>query len=69
VVSGHERVIKPEARIYEIALERTGLQPADLLFVDDSLANIEAAAALGFHVHHFTDPATLRPTVEKLGLL
>lgn len=69
VVSGHERVIKPEARIYEIVLERTGLEPADLLFIDDSAANIAAADALGFHVHHFTDPAALRPAVEKHGLL
>jgi len=69
VVSGHERVIKPEPRIYQIVLERTGLEPADLLFVDDSAANIAAADALGFHVHHFTDPAALRPVVEKHGLL
>jgi len=62
-------VIKPEARIYEIALARVGLEPADLLFVDDSLANVEAARALGFHAHHFTDPAALRPMIEKHGLL
>src|SRR3954470_9600834 len=41
VVSAEERVIKPDPRIYEIVLERTGLEPADLLFVDDSAANIE----------------------------
>ncbi|KQY28767.1 HAD family hydrolase [Caulobacter sp. Root487D2Y] len=69
VVSAEERVIKPEPRIYEIVLERTGLEAADLLFVDDSAANIAAAAALGFHTHHFTDPATLRPAIEKFGLL
>lgn len=69
IVSGVEKTIKPEARIYEIALERTGLEPADLLFVDDSLANIQAADALGFHTHHFTDPAALRPVIEKHGLL
>ena len=69
VVSGAERVIKPDPRIYQIVLERTGLDPADLLFVDDSAANIAAADALGFHTHHFTDPAALRPAVERLGLL
>jgi 2-haloacid dehalogenase/putative hydrolase of the HAD superfamily len=69
VVSAEERVIKPDPRIYQIALERTGLEPADLLFVDDSAANIAAADALGFHTHHFTEPAALRPAVEKLGLL
>ena len=69
VVSAEERVIKPDPRIYEIVLERTGLEPADLLFVDDSAANIAAAAAMGFHTHHFTDPASLRSAVEKHGLL
>jgi len=69
VVSGHERVIKPERRIYEIVLKRTGLEPTDLLFVDDSLANVEAARVLGFHTHHFTDPAALRRAIERHGLL
>jgi FMN phosphatase YigB (HAD superfamily) len=69
VVSGDERVIKPDRRIYEIVLERTGLSAPDLLFIDDSAANIAAARALGFHTHHFTDPAQLRAVVERHGLL
>ena len=69
VVSAEEGVIKPDPRIYQIVLERTGLEPADLLFVDDSAANIAAADALGFHTHHFTDPTALRPVIERLGLL
>lgn len=69
VVSAEEGVIKPEPRIYEIALQRTGLRPDDLLFVDDSAANINAAAALGFHTHLFRDPADLRPMIQAHGLL
>jgi 2-haloacid dehalogenase len=69
VVSAEEQLIKPDPAIYRVALERTGLEPRDLLFVDDSAANIEAARALGFHVHHFTDPATLWPTLVAHGLL
>jgi HAD superfamily hydrolase (TIGR01509 family) len=69
IVSGDEKVIKPGRRIYEIVLERTGLQPSDLLFIDDSIANIEAAMDIGFHTHHFTDPARLRAAVERHGLL
>lgn len=69
VVSAQERVIKPERRIYEIVLERTGLEPRDLLFVDDSAANIAAAEAMGFHTHLFSDPAALRPMIQSLGLL
>lgn len=69
IVSGDEGVIKPDRRIYEIVLERTGLQASDLLFVDDSAKNIQAAMDMGFHTHHFTDPAQLRAAVEQHGLL
>lgn len=69
VVSGDEGVIKPAARIYEIVLERTGLSAYDLLFVDDSEANIAAARDMGFHTHHFTEPGALRDAVASHGLL
>jgi len=69
VISSEERLIKPDPRIYERMCERAGMAPSDLVFIDDSARNIEAAAALGFHVHHFTDPATLRPALVELGLI
>jgi 2-haloacid dehalogenase/putative hydrolase of the HAD superfamily len=69
VVSGDEGVIKPAPRIYEIVLERTGLSAHDLLFIDDSAANIAAAQDMGFHTHHFTDPSALRRGVAEHGLL
>ena len=69
IVSAEERSVKPERRIYELALQRTGMTAQELLFVDDSLANIMAASAMGFVVHHFTDPAALRPALEAHGLL
>ena len=69
IVSAEEGVIKPEPRIYEIVLERTGLVPGDLLFVDDNAANIAAAEAMGFRTHLFTDPAALRPMIQAHGLL
>jgi 2-haloacid dehalogenase/putative hydrolase of the HAD superfamily len=69
VISGQERLVKPDPAIFRLAAERFGHAPADLLFVDDSAANIEAARALGFDVHHFTDPAALRPALAARGLL
>lgn len=69
VVSGDEGVIKPAPRIYEIVLERTGLSAHDLLFIDDSAANIAAARSMGFHTHHFIDPSDLRKVVADHGLL
>jgi len=69
IVSGDEKLIKPDPAIYAVVLKRTALEPQDLLFVDDSAANIAAAAAIGFHVHRFDDPATLWPAVIGHGLL
>ena len=69
VVSGDEGLIKPDPRIFELTCRRVGLEPQEIFFIDDSAANIAAAEALGFRVHHFVDPAGLRPALEAAGLL
>lgn len=69
VVSGEAGVTKPDPRIFRLACERAGMAPGELLFVDDWAPNIRAAEVLGFHVHHFADPAALRPALERFGLL
>lgn len=69
VLSAAEGLIKPDPAIYRAAVARTGLAPEQMLFVDDNADNIEAARALGFEVHHFTDPAALRPAIAARGLL
>ncbi|MBS0254284.1 MAG: HAD-IA family hydrolase [Proteobacteria bacterium] len=53
VVSGHERLVKPDAAIFALAARRFGHRPAEMLFIDDNAANVAAAAALGWQVHHF----------------
>ena len=69
VASGLEGVMKPDPAIFRLCCERFGQEPGEFLFVDDSARNIAAAEALGFHTHHFTDPAALRPALEQRGLL
>ena len=69
IVSGREGVMKPGPEIFHLACSRFGFAPGEALFVDDSARNIEAAGRLGFHTHHFTDPAALRPALEAAGLL
>ena len=69
VVSAHEGLMKPDPAIYQRVCDKFGLSPSDILFVDDSLKNIAAAEQFGFHVHHFADPASLRPKLERHGLL
>ena len=58
VISCEERVVKPEPRIYEVLLERFGLDPAETLFIDDRRSNLEAAAAFGIKTFHFADAET-----------
>jgi HAD superfamily hydrolase (TIGR01509 family) len=69
VVSGVDGVLKPEPAIFELVLERFGLDPSTTLFIDDSLRNVEAAAALGFVTHHFTDAASLAVFVDEVVAL
>ena len=69
VASGLEGVMKPDPAIFALCCDRFGLAPGDVLFVDDSLGNIEAARALGFDTHHFADPTALAPALKARGLL
>ena len=69
VVSAEVGLMKPDPRIFQLAADRAGLAPAELLFIDDSKRNIDAAAALGFDIHPFDDPATLHPALAARGLL
>ncbi|WP_454886105.1 HAD family hydrolase [Sphingomonas oryzagri] len=69
VVSGEEKLIKPDPAIYALALERFGLTPGEALFVDDRADNVEAGECAGFLGHRFIDASTLRTALEQLGLL
>lgn len=69
VISGEERLIKPQPAIYRLALDRFGLAADEAFFTDDNAANIAAAAALGIHAHHFTDAVLLREALADAGLL
>lgn len=70
VVSGAEKLVKPDPAIFELAARRFGHPPQAMLFIDDNAANIAAAAELGWQVHHFTgDAAALEADMVRLGLL
>lgn len=70
VVSGQERLAKPDAAIFNLAAARFGHDPARMLFIDDNAANIAAARALGWQVHWFDGDATaLEADLIGLGLL
>ena len=69
VVSGEEKLLKPDPAIYYLALDRFGVKPADALFIDDREINVEGAAAVGMHAHLFTGADDLRRRLEAEGLL
>lgn len=69
VISGHEKVAKPEPWIYQIAERRFGFPPAEMLFVDDKAENIAAAEARGWQGHVFTDATRLENALQSRGLL
>jgi epoxide hydrolase-like predicted phosphatase len=47
ILSAEEGVKKPDPRIYQIALARLNVMPAETIFVDDMAENVESARALG----------------------
>ncbi|MDB5674448.1 MAG: hydrolase [Sphingomonas bacterium] len=69
VVSGDEKMMKPDPAIYRLALDRFGLRPEEAVFVDDNRDNVAGAAALGIHGILFTDEPALRAELAGLGLL
>ena len=65
VVSGAERLIKPDYRLFHVLLDRYGLNAGECVFVDDNPDNVAAAETLGMKGIVFTGAETLR---KQLGL-
>ncbi len=69
IVSGTEKIAKPDPRIYEIVEQRSGRTGPQLFFTDDNPANIAAARARGWDAHLFTDAAALEVQLTGAGLI
>tara|TARA_R110000868_G_scaffold33014_10_gene120233 strand:+ start:509 stop:1135 length:627 start_codon:yes stop_codon:yes gene_type:complete len=69
VISGEEKLIKPDAAIFELALKRFDRRADQCLFIDDRRENIEAGQAVGLAGHHFKDSRQLERELKALGLL
>jgi 2-haloacid dehalogenase len=69
LVSGEERVTKPDSAIFQLLLDRFGLDPTATVFVDDSEANVAAARRLGFDAIGFTGHEELRRELVARRLL
>lgn len=69
VVSGVEKMVKPDPAIYALAVRRFGRDPGTMLFIDDSLPNVVSARECGWHAHHFTSADLLAEDLRTRGLL
>ena len=69
VVSGTEKMRKPEAGFYRLLLERYQVNPHQALFIDDNYRNILAAQKLGLQTIHFTGSDDLKSKLHNNGLL
>jgi len=68
VISAEEHLAKPDARIYQLALSRLGVQPQESVFVDDMEANVRGAQAVGMHAIRFqSTPQILADLRALLG--
>ncbi len=69
VVSGDERIRKPDPEIWRRTIERFQLDPATTVYIDDMPRNAEVAASLGFRAIRFESPDQLRAQLVELGVL
>ncbi len=66
VISAEVGIVKPDARIYRLALERLQVAPHELVFVDDFIENIDGGKAVGLHTIHFRTPQQAIEDLSKL---
>ncbi len=69
IVSGTEKLMKPDPAIYALAIERFGIDPAGALFIDDVAHNIAGAEKVGIAGHRFVDAAALERELIARGYL
>ena len=65
IISGELGIVKPDPRIYQIALERVGVAPKEAVFVDDFPENVEGARSVGMHAIRFQNPEQVKAELEE----
>jgi 2-haloacid dehalogenase len=69
IVSGDVELVKPDPAIFQLLVDRHGLEPSTTVLIDDTTANVRAAEALGFRAISFTGAPALRRDLVAMGLL
>ena len=66
IISAEVGVMKPDPRIYQVALEQLDMAPAEAVFLDDFIWNVEGARAAGMQAIHFTQPEQALDELKQL---
>jgi 2-haloacid dehalogenase len=69
MVSGQEKMKKPDPAFYKLLADRYDLTIPKTIFIDDNKRNIESAREFGFCSIHFTSPYSLEDELRILGVL
>ena len=69
VVSGEEKLVKHDRRIFELILDRYKLDPVETVFIDDNTLNIEVANQLGLTSVHCDSPEGLKERLLNLNII
>jgi 2-haloacid dehalogenase len=69
VVSGEEKMIKPDKQFFQLLLDRYQVAAGQSLFIDDNPKNIKAAQELGFKTIHIDGTINLHKELQRIGLL
>ena len=66
IISAEVGAVKPEAKIYQVALEQAGVQAHEAIFVDDFAVNIEGCEKVGMHGIYFEDAESTLLQLKEL---
>jgi epoxide hydrolase-like predicted phosphatase len=66
ILSAEVGLMKPDARIFHLALQSLGVPPAQAVFVDDFVHNVDGAQAVGMHAIQFRNPEQIRLELEAI---
>lgn len=69
ILSYRDKVIKPDAAIYELLRSRYGFEPQECVFIDDVQENLDAASKLSWNTICFRSYEQMSEELEKLGVV
>ena len=68
IISGDCKLVKPDTKIFDLAISKFDLIPDKTVFIDDRLDNIQASQKLNFKTIHLTDPYKIKEQINELIL-